>query len=57
VGMTVFRADNFDEAGELAASDPFVISGAVKFEIQRWQINEGRINVSIDFSDQTFIVS
>jgi len=57
VGMTVFRADTWEEAEELAAGDPFVTSGAVKFELRRWQINEGRINVSVDFSDQTFSVS
>jgi uncharacterized protein YciI len=57
VGMTVFRADTFEEAEELAAGDPFVTSGAVEFEVKRWQVNEGRINVSVDFSDQTFSVS
>lgn len=54
VGLTVFRADSWEQAEEYAAGDPFVTSGAVKFEIKRWQVNEGRINVSIDFSDQTF---
>jgi uncharacterized protein YciI len=56
-GLTVFRADTFEEAEELAAGDPFVTSGAVNFELRRWQVNEGRINVSIDFSDQTFSAS
>ena len=57
VGMTVFRADSWEEAEALAAGDPFVQSGAVRFEVQRWQINEGRINVALDFSDQTFSAS
>lgn len=56
-GMTVFRAESWEEAENLAAGDPFVSCGAVTFEIKRWQINEGRINVSIDFSDQTFSAS
>ena len=56
-GMTVFRTKTGKEAEELAAADPLVSSGAMDFEIQRWQINEGRINVSVDFSDQTFTVS
>lgn len=56
-GVTVFRAENWEQADQLAAGDPFVSSGAVSFEIKRWQINEGRINVSIDFSDQTFSAS
>jgi uncharacterized protein YciI len=54
VGMTIFKVDNFMEAEKIAANDPFVRSGAVCFEIQRWQINEGRINISVDFSDQTY---
>lgn len=54
VGLTVFRADSWEQAEELASADPFVTSGAVDFEIKRWQVNEGRISVSVDFSDQTF---
>ena len=54
VGMTVLRADSFEQAEELAAGDPFVASGAFGFRIERWQINEGRLSVSVDFSDQTF---
>jgi uncharacterized protein YciI len=57
VGMTVWRVDSFDEAEGLAAQDPFVIGGGVDFKIQRWQINEGRVNVSVDFSDQTYTAS
>ncbi len=57
VGMTVFRTDTRERATELAAQDPFVSSGAVEFEIHRWQINEGRVNISVDFSDQTFTAS
>ncbi len=56
-GMTVFRTETLQETEKLAADDPLVSSGAMDFEIQRWQINEGRINVSVDFSDQTFTVS
>lgn len=57
VGMTVWRVDSFEEAHRLAAQDPFVKSGGVDYEIQRWQINEGRVNISVDFSDQTYTVS
>jgi uncharacterized protein YciI len=54
VGMTVFRVGNREAAAQLAAADPFVASGAATFEIKRWQLNEGRISLSIDFSDQTY---
>jgi hypothetical protein len=57
VGMSVLRADSWEEAEQLARGDPFVTSGAMEFSIQRWQVNEGRINVSIDFSDQTYLAS
>ncbi len=57
VGMTVLRVDSFEDAEAIAATDPFVIAGAMTFEIERWQINEGRVNMSIDFSDQTFSAS
>jgi uncharacterized protein len=54
VGMTVFRAKDFNEATALAAGDPFCQSGAATFKIQRWQLNEGQIQISIDLSDQSF---
>lgn len=54
VGMTVFRVQNFETAEELASGDPFCKCGAAKFTIQRWQVNGGRLSVSIDFSDQTY---
>ena len=57
VGMTAFRVDSWEEAEQLAAADPFCEAGAVGFDIQRWQVNEGRVNVSIDFSDQTYSMS
>ena len=57
VGMTIFRCESFEDAESLAEQDPFVIGGAVSYEVQRWQVNEGRVNVSVDFSDQTYFFS
>ncbi len=54
VGMTVFRAAGFEEATALAQGDPFCVCGAATFDIKRWQLNEGRIHISIDLSDQSF---
>jgi uncharacterized protein YciI len=53
-GMTVFRAGSMEEADALAASDPFCISGAVSYNLQRWQLNEGRLQLHLDLSDQTY---
>lgn len=57
VGMTVFRTSSFEETAALAAQDPFVLSGAATFEIKRWQLNEGRISIQIDLSDQSYSLS
>ena len=54
VGMTIFRAPDQVAAAAMAALDPFVSGGAASFTIERWQVNEGRITMSIDFSDQSF---
>lgn len=52
VGMTIFRADDLAQAEAMAAADPFVTSGAAEFRIDRWQVNEGRLTLSFDLSDQ-----
>ena len=53
-GVTIFRADSWEEAHALASADPFVTSGGVTYSLQVWQINEGRLSISVDFSDMTF---
>lgn len=53
-GMTVFRVESVEEARALAAGDPFCVSGGVEFVIRRWQLNEGRLQVHLDLSDQTY---
>jgi uncharacterized protein YciI len=52
-GLTLLRADNWEDAERMAATDPFVICGAVTFYIERLLLGAGRINVSIDLSDST----
>jgi len=53
-GMTVFRAGSIEEADGFAASDPFCTSGAVSYTVRRWQLNEGRLQLHLDLSDQTY---
>lgn len=53
-GMTVFRADTAEEAAALAAGDPFCVAGGVSFVVRRWQLNEGRLQVQLDLSDQSY---
>lgn len=52
-GLTLLRADNWEDAERVAATDPFVICGAVTFYIERFLLGAGRISVSIDLSDST----
>lgn len=52
-GMFVLRAKSFEEAEAIAATDPLHAAGLRTFTLQKWRINEGRISVTVDFSDQT----
>ncbi len=38
-GMLIIKAESFDEAKEIAHSDPFVKSGVRNCEIRRWQLS------------------
>lgn len=49
-GMFVIRASSLEHARELAASDPMHQSGARSFTVRPWLVNEGRLNIQIDFS-------
>jgi uncharacterized protein len=53
-GMTILRAISLDEARVFANSDPFVIAGARTYELREWTVMEGRIGVTLDFSDNTY---
>ena len=53
-GMTILRAVTLDEAKVFANSDPFVIAGARSYEIREWTLMEGRIGISLDFSDNSY---
>ena len=53
-GLIVIRAKDEAEARSIADSDPMHSSGVREYELYSWSLNEGRINVTLDFSDQTF---
>ena len=42
---------SLDEARVFANSDPFVIAGARTYDIREWTVMEGRIGVTVSFSD------
>jgi uncharacterized protein YciI len=53
-GLIILRADNLEAARAIAESDPMHASGMRTYEIYSWSLNEGRIGLTVDFSDQTF---
>ena len=56
-GMIIVRADSFKHANEIAMGDPFHAQGLREFEIWNWSMNEGSINVTINYSDHTAQIS
>jgi hypothetical protein len=52
-GMFVLRASSFEEADAIAKEDLLHKAGLRTYTIQKWRVNEGRITVTVDFSDQT----
>ena len=52
-GMFVLRANSFEEADAIAKEDPLHKAGLRTYTLQKWRLNEGRITISVDFSDQT----
>jgi uncharacterized protein YciI len=53
-GMVVIRAKSPAEAKEIAARDPMHRSGARKFTVRPWLVNEGTISVRLNYSKGTF---
>jgi uncharacterized protein len=56
-GMFVLRANSFEEAEAIAATDPLHVAGLRTYTIQKWRLNEGSITVTINYSDQTAKIS
>ncbi|MGR3617114.1 MAG: YciI family protein [Paracoccaceae bacterium] len=50
IGLIVYRADSLEMARKLANADPMHKSGARKFTLRRWLINEGSVNLSVGLS-------
>ena len=53
-GMIIIRADSEADARRIADQDPFHSSGLRTYTLQQWSLNEGRINITVDFSDQSY---
>ena len=53
-GMVVIRAKSLAEATEIMKRDPMHKSGARKFEIRPWFVNEGTVSVRLTYSQGAF---
>jgi uncharacterized protein YciI len=53
-GLIIIRAKDEADARRIADSDPMHASGARQYELYSWSLNEGRIGMTLNFSDQTF---
>jgi uncharacterized protein YciI len=52
LGLIVIRAASAEEARRIADSDPMHRAGARTYTLHEWTLNEGRLTVSVDLSDQ-----
>ena len=52
--MVIIRANSIDHAKEIASTDPMHKSGARNFTVRPWLLNEGSIQVSLNYSTGKF---
>ena len=52
-GMIIYRAPDMETARALADGDPMHKAGARSYEIRKWLINEGSLNLSVRLSSQS----
>jgi uncharacterized protein len=56
-GLTILRADNADEARQIASADPFVVNKLRTFEVREWTVMEGSLGLKVNFSDQSLEIA
>jgi len=49
-GLFMYRADSIDAARKLAEADPMHSSGARRFTIREWMLNEGTYSIQVYYS-------
>jgi uncharacterized protein len=53
-GMVVVRAASFAEAEAIAREDPMHASGARRYRVRPWLVNEGTLSVKLNFASGRF---
>lgn len=56
-GLFIIRATSIEQAKAIAAEDPMHQCGARTFSVRPWLVNEGRLNVQVEFSTGKFTLS
>lgn len=56
-GMVIVRASDLAEATRIAEADPMHASGARRFRIRPWLLNEGGMTIRVGFSDGSARIS
>ena len=52
-GLTIIEASSREAADALAQQDPLIRAGAVTYSMHTWNVNEGRIALTLYLSDQS----
>jgi uncharacterized protein YciI len=55
-GMIIVRAKDEAEARAHADADPFHAAGLRTYTLTRWLLNEGAMNLTVRYSDQTAVI-
>lgn len=50
-GMVIIRAESIEQAKQIAENDPMHISGARKYRVRPWLLNEGSITLKVTYSN------
>ncbi len=53
-GLIIIRADSEAEAREIADADPMHSSGVRQYTLYQWQLAEGHIQITLNFSDRDY---
>jgi uncharacterized protein YciI len=53
-GLTILRADSLEHARRLMEEEPLIKRGMRTFELRKWELREGRIDVRLNASRSTF---
>lgn len=56
-GMIIVRADSAEEAKRIAESDPMQNEGRRTYTLHEWTLNEGRLNLTVNFSDGSYVLN